>query len=556
MLFLGITYQNEMKQILQNLRSGETLLADVPAPRPGSGQILIRTRRSLVSLGTERSLVEFGRAGLLSKARQQPEKVRQVLDKMRTDGVLPTLEAVFKKLDEPLPLGYCNAGVVVSAGAGVTDLKPGDRVASNGSHAEFVCVPRHLAAPVPDGVSHEEATFTVIGAIALQGVRLVKPELGECVVVVGLGLVGLLAAQLLRLSGCRVIGYDFDEAKVNLARTFGVDAFTVGEEGDPVGRVLESTGGVGADAVVITASTRSNRVIAEAARMSRKRGRIVLVGVVGLEINRSDFYEKELTFQVSCSYGPGRYDEDYEQRGIDYPLPYVRWTENRNFQAILGMLADGRLQVMQLISEVVALEDYRHIYNALGGGKIASLLRYPDDAEPATVIRLKEGGGVPESGGVAVAGAGNFTRMTVLPALKKAGVTPLSIVSAKGVSGTGMAQKYGISQSTTVYEDVLKDDGVGGVIITTRHDLHAKMALSALEASKHVLVEKPLCLNWQELAKITRFYQAPSTKNNAPTTGDNAPSTKHQEQSTKHQTQIHPPSPSATTAGSHPSCRK
>ncbi|MCC5808677.1 MAG: bi-domain-containing oxidoreductase [Opitutales bacterium] len=496
-----------MKQILQSLRNGETALESVPVPQVSAGSVLVRTRRSLVSLGSERTLVEFGRAGILAKVRQQPEKVKVVLDKMRSDGVLPTLEAVFHKLDEPIPLGYCNVGEVVAVGAGVKDLRVGDRLASNGPHAEYVCVPRHLAAPVPDSVSDEEATFTVIGSIALQGVRLVRPELGETVVVVGLGLVGLLAAQLLRLSGCRVIGYDFDANKVNLAKSFGIDAFVAGGESNPVARVMNSTGGVGADAVVITASTRSNTVIAESARMSRKRGRIVLVGVVGLEINRSDFYEKELTFQVSCSYGPGRYDEDYEQKGLDYPLPYVRWTENRNFQAILGMLADRRLEVTPMISEVVALEEYDRIYNDLGGGKIASLLRYPDNANPATVIRLTRTGGYPDHGGVAVVGAGNFTRMTVLPGLKKVGSTPVSIVSAKGVSGTGLAKKYGIPQSTTVYEDVLKDSGVAGVIITTRHDLHAEMALAALKAGKHVLVEKPMCLNWKELAEITRFYQ-------------------------------------------------
>ena len=327
-----------MKQIIQDLKSGATVLEEVPVPQVKNGYVLIRTSRTLVSLGTERMLVEFGKANLIDKARQQPDKVKQVLDKIRTDGLMPTLEAVFNKLGQPLPLGYCNVGTVIEVGKGVSEFQVGDRVASNGNHAEFVCVPRNLCAKVPDNVSDEEAAFTVIGSIALQGIRNLNPQLGETIVVIGLGLIGLVAAQLLKANGCRVIGIDFDPGKIKLAREKGITAFNPAMEGDSVHFIKDLTGDVGADGILITASSKSDDVIHQACEMTRKRGRIILVGVIGLNMRRDDFYKKELTFQVSCSYGAGRYDEDYENKGRDYPLPYVRWTEKRNFVALEGML--------------------------------------------------------------------------------------------------------------------------------------------------------------------------------------------------------------------------
>ncbi|MEM9261591.1 MAG: zinc-binding alcohol dehydrogenase, partial [Bacteroidota bacterium] len=344
------------------------------------GQVLIRTHRSLVSRGTEKMLVDFGKANYLEKARSQPEKVKQVLDKIKSDGLRPTLEAVFRKLGEPLPLGYCNAGEVIGVGAGVSGFKVGDRVVSNGHHAEIVSVPENLVAKIPDGLSYEEASFTVIGAIALQGIRLIEPSFGETVVVTGLGLIGLMAAQLLQANGCQVIGLDFDQRKVDLAASWGITALNVGGQ-SPVDTVLQHTNGVGADAVLITASTKSDAVISQAAQMSRRRGRIVLVGVIGLNIQRSDFYEKELSFQVSCSYGPGRYDDAYENKGLDYPIGYVRWTENRNFQTVLEAIASKKVDVKPLITEVVDLEDYLEIYEHLNAAdSIASIIRYPAPA--------------------------------------------------------------------------------------------------------------------------------------------------------------------------------
>ena len=297
-----------MKQIIQCLKTGQTILEEVPSPKVNRGEVLIKTSYSLVSLGTERMIVEFSKASLIQKIRQQPDKVRQVLDKIKSDGLLPTLEAVFNKLDEPIPLGYCNVGRVIAVGDDVTEFIIGDKVASNGHHAEFVCVPQNLVVKVPENVSDTEASFTVIGAIGLQGIRLCKPTLGESIVVLGLGLIGLLTAQLLRANGCSVIGIDYDQDKLDLASQFGVQTINPSCVDDIVKLVLEITNGIGADGVIITASTKSKAVISQAAQMSRKRGRIVLVGVTGLTLNRSDFYEKELTFQVSCSYGPGRYD--------------------------------------------------------------------------------------------------------------------------------------------------------------------------------------------------------------------------------------------------------
>ena len=311
-----------MKQVLQNLKDGSTEVADVPCPRVGHGQLLIRTTRTLVSAGTERMLVDFGKAGFIAKARQQPDKVRMVLDKVRTDGLMPTIEAVRNKLDQPMPMGYCNVGEVVEVGAGVSGFAVGDRVASNGRHAEMVAVPVNLCARVPDTVSDEAAAFTVLGAIALQGIRLVQPTLGETVVVTGLGLIGLVTVQLLKAQGCRVLGLDFDSDKLALARRFGAEVIDLKSGADPVSAAVAFARGRGVDAVIITASTQSNEPVHQAALMCRKRGRIVLVGVVGLELSRADFYEKEISFQVSCSYGPGRYDPSYEEQGHDYPLGF------------------------------------------------------------------------------------------------------------------------------------------------------------------------------------------------------------------------------------------
>lgn len=497
-----------MKQIIQDLKKGSTILEEVPAPLIRRGHVLIKTHRSLVSLGTEKMLVEFGKGNLISKARQQPEKVKQVIDKIKTEGLMPTLEAVFNKLDEPLPLGYCNAGEVIAVGDDVYEFKVGDRVASNGHHAEVVCIPKNLVAKIPDNVSYDEAAFTVIGAIGLQGIRLVNPTFGETIVVVGLGLIGLITAELLIANGCKVIGFDFDEKKVKLAHEKGVLAFNASKV-NTVATVEALTSNTGCDAVIITASTKSNDVISQSAQMSRKRGRIVLVGVIGLDIQRSDFYKKELSFQVSCSYGPGRYDEDYEQKGIDYPLPYVRWTQKRNFEAILHAVSTGKLNVKPLISEVIELENYLQIYNDMNGGSIASILKYPvkDGSHFSSVVEVSVAASKPAKGVIGIIGAGNFTKMTVMPAMKNSGAYFKYISSAGGLTARSLSNKYKIAFSTTDYKEILNDAEVDTVIITTRHNLHATMVADSLKAGKHVFVEKPLALNTAQLNDIITVQQ-------------------------------------------------
>jgi len=501
-----------MKQIIQNLKTGETYLEEIPLPQPGAGQILIQTTHSLVSLGTERMLVEFSKANLLQKAQQQPERVKQTLDKIKSNGLMPTLETIYKRLEEPLPLGYCNAGIVIATGKGVTGFAAGDRVASNGKHAEYVCVPQNLVVKIPGGVTNEEATFTVIGSISLQGIRLCNPAIGETIVVVGLGLVGLLTVQMLQANGCRVIGIDIDNSKCELARKWGIMALNSEMGDDPVKIVLEVTEGVGADGVIITASSKSSDIVSHAAQMSRKRGRIILVGVIGLNLNRAEFYEKELTFQVSCSYGPGRYDDNYEQKGIDYPLPFVRWTEKRNFEAVLWAIGTGSLKVRELITETVELAEYHKVYDTIGKSRsIASIIKYPvipdeNYITPSNTIELNHqsfGGTKAVAGFI---GAGNFTKMTMLPSLKGSGAGFKYIASSGGVSGTALAKKFGFAFSTTDYEKILNDTEVDTVFITTRHNSHPKFVVEALKAGKNVFVEKPLAIDNDQLNGIIDVY--------------------------------------------------
>ena len=497
-----------MKQIIQDLKKGDTILEEVPVPKAKAGSVLIKTTRSLVSLGTERMLVDFGKANFLDKARQQPDKVKMVLDKVKTDGLKPTLDAVFNKLGQPLPLGYCNVGEVVAVGKGVTEFQIGDRVASNGNHAEYVCIPKNLVAKIPDNVSDEEAAFTVIGAIGLQGIRLLNPTFGETIVVVGLGLIGLVTAELLLANGCNVIGFDYDAKKVALAKEKGIVAINPGEGTDQVKFLENYTNGVGADGVIITASNKSNEIISQSAQMCRKRGRIILVGVIGLDISRADFYEKEISFQVSCSYGPGRYDDNYEQKGQDYPIGYVRWTEKRNFEAILNAISKKVLKVEPLITERISLNDYQSIYGNMNNpNSIASILIYDNNAEQKSVVALDQRSFKAQRGVIGIVGAGNFTSSTILPNLKKIQSNIKYIASSGGLTGTIMAKKYAISNSTTDYAEILKDEEVDLVLITTRHNMHAPMVLEAIKAGKSVFVEKPLAIREAEMEEIIAAYK-------------------------------------------------
>ena len=496
-----------MKQIIQDLKKGDTILEEIPVPRVKYGCVLIQTTRTLVSLGTERMLVDFGKANFIQKAKQQPDKVKMVLEKVKTDGLRPTMEAVFNKLGQPLTLGYCNVGKVVAIGKGVTEFSVGDRVASNGNHAEYVCVPKNLVAKVPDNVTDEEAAFTVVGAIGLQGIRLLKPTFGETIVVVGLGLIGLITGELLLANGCNVIGFDFDPEKIRIAKEKGIIAINPSEGTDQVKFVESFTDGIGVDGVIITASNKSNEIISQSANMCRKRGRIILVGVIGLDISRADFFEKEITFQVSCSYGAGRYDEEYEQKGHDYPIGYVRWTEKRNFEAVLNAISKKNLNVISLITDRVPLNDYMKIYGNMSNSKsIASILEYTTFEEQKTTIKLVEKSFQGMKGVVGIIGSGNFTSSTILPNLKKISTNIKYIASSGGLSSTIMAKKHNIANSTSDYHQILNDDDVDLVLVTTQHHMHAKMAIEAINAGKSVFVEKPLAMNKKELDQIIEAY--------------------------------------------------
>lgn len=513
-----------MKQILQSLRTGKTEVADVPCPAVRSGHLLIRTTRTLVSAGTERMLVSFGQASLLGKARAQPEKVRQVLDKIRTDGLAPTLEAVFNKLGEPLPLGYCNVGVVMDVGDDVAGFATGDRVISNGRHAEVVSVPKNLCCKIPEAVSDEEAAFTVIGAIGLEGIRLAQPTLGEAVVVTGLGLIGLVTVQMLRAQGCRVLGIDYDATKLALAKGFGADVVNLADSEDPISAARSFSRGRGVDAVLITASTKSNEPVHQGATMCRKRGRIVLVGVTGLALSRADFYEKELSFQVSCSYGPGRYDPTYEEKGIDYPVGFVRWTEQRNFEAVLDLLADRRVDVRSLISHRFRIDQAEDAYRLVAGDapSLGILLEYAaPDEQPDAVLRVRTieltqpRNTTPAQSGNHVSGAvlgfigsGNYATAVLIPAFKAAGARLRVVASSGGFSAAHAGRKYGFEATTTDTDGVLADTEVDAVVITTRHHNHAELVRAALIGGKHVFVEKPLALSSDELDSIGAAHTA------------------------------------------------
>ena len=517
-----------MKQILQSLKNGKTEVAEVPCPAVKRGHLLVRSSRTLVSVGTERMLVDFGKAGWIEKARQQPDKVRMVLDKIKTDGLMPTIESVLNKLDQPLPLGYCNVGRVLEAGSGLVGYAPGDRIASNGKHAEAVCVPVNLTARVPDNVSDDEAAFTVLGAIALQGIRLIQPTLGETVVVTGLGLIGLVTVQLLRSHGCRVLGLDFDPEKLALARKFGAETVSLAAGEDPVKAAQAYSRGRGVDGVIITAATKSNEPMHQAALMCRKRGRIVLVGVTGLELSRADFFEKEITFQVSCSYGPGRYDPNYEEKGNDYPVGFVRWTEQRNFEAILDMMSDGRLDVKPLISHRFAIEEAEKAYELVGGAgpSLGILLEYPANSakSDATVrqstvaIPASTKGSAPSVPGASIGlvGSGNYATAVLIPAFKAAGARLRTVASSAGVSGLHAGRKYGFEQTTTDSDSIFADASVNALVVATRHDNHASMVVKALRAGKNIFVEKPIALTESELEEIETAHADAAAKGKAP----------------------------------------
>jgi threonine dehydrogenase-like Zn-dependent dehydrogenase/predicted dehydrogenase len=508
-----------LRQIVQSLKSGKIEVVNLPVPALNDGHLLIKTHRTLVSAGTERMLLEFGKAGLIEKALMQPDKVRLVMNKIKTDGLQPALDTVFNKLDQPLPLGYCNVGVAMEVGKGVTGFDVGVRVVSNGKHAEVVCVPMNLCAKVPNNVSDDEAAFTVLASVALQSIRLVKPTLGETVVVTGLGLIGLLTVQLLRAHGCRVLGLDFDPVKLELAAQFGAEVVDLASNQDPLKAAEIYSRGRGVDAVIVAAASKSSDPIHQAALMCRKRGRIVLVGVTGLELSRDDFFKKELTFQVSSSYGPGRYDPNYEEKGQDYPVGYVRWTEQRNFEAVLDMMADGRLDVIPLISHRFDIEDADKAYELVANDvkSLGILFNYPRidirsfERTTAIVDIAKNQTGKSEALkarlNLSFLGAGNYANAVLMPAFKRSNVNFSLVASNMGLSGFHAARKFGFGFTTTDPETLFTDINTDAVVITTQHDSHARLVTRGLESGKHIFVEKPLCLTLAELEDIRVAYE-------------------------------------------------
>ncbi len=503
-----------MKQVIQNDRSRATLVMEVPEPRVRSGSVLVRTSASLISAGTEKTAVDFGGKSLLQKARSRPDLVRQVLGRMVKDGIQPTLEAVVNRLEQPIPLGYSCAGVVEEAGRGAEEFSVGQRVACAGAgyanHAESVVVPKNLVVPVPDGVSFEEAAYVTLGAIALQGVRTADVRLGDSVAVIGLGLLGQLSVQILRASGCRVLGIDLDPAKVALARELGAEAAVV--RSDDVGAAVATfTGGIGVDGVIITAATSSNDPIELAGEICRDRGRVTMVGAVRMDVPRQDYYMKELELRLSRSYGPGRYDPQYEEEGHDYPIGYVRWTERRNMEEFLRLVAAGQVTPARLNSHSFPIADAEAAYRIIGGEAdepyLGILLTYPE-ARPAAPDRHRvelrpARAPAGERMGLGFIGAGSFGKTTLLPRFaRSAGVELVGIATATGPSGHSTGERFGFQFATTDAAEVLGDERVDAVVITTRHGSHAGYTARALRAGKSVFVEKPLAVDEEGLREV------------------------------------------------------
>ncbi len=504
-----------MKQIVQNMRSGKMTVAEVPRPALRGPGALVKTRCSLISAGTEKGMMDLAKKSLLGKARQRPDLVKQFLDKVKRDGLRSALTTAFARLDQPLLQGYSSAGEVIAVSEEIEGIVVGDRVACGGgsyaSHAGVAYIPRNLLVRIPEGVSYEQACQACVASVAMQAVRVGRLELGERVAVIGLGLIGQMLHQIVRANGCRVLGSDLDPSRQDLARNLGIDEACSGKE--LATRCAAFTGGRGADAVFITAATPSNEPLEQAVEISRFRGRIVGVGDFGMSITRKPFYERELEFRMSMSYGPGRYDSRYEEKGIDYPPAYVPWTEQRNMESVLDLMAQGKLNVEKLITHRFDISDAEKAYAALGGDVppeergMGVVLTYPEEPGAAHRIDLT---GAPAAGGKAVdrvgigmVGAGQYAQSMLLPSFQKMDdVNLIGVGTATGPSSEHTGKKFGFDYCTTEYEELLHDDKIQLVVVATRHDLHPVVTTAALRAGKHVFVEKPLSITEEGLADV------------------------------------------------------
>ena len=499
-----------MKQIIQDLSSGETRLVEVPVPSAGSKEILIQSSKSLISKGTEQMLVDFGRSNWISRARKQPDKVIEVLDKIKTEGFLQAYDAVKSRLEQPVILGYSNVGKVLESDD--PSFNKGDRVVSNGPHAEIISSPINLCAKVPDNVDDESAAFTIVGSIALQGVRLANPNIGETFIVFGLGLIGLITTQILHANGCKVIGIDLDQEKCNLAKSYGAEVINLSDKADVVQNINVLTKGIGADGSIITTNTNDNSPVSLSAKACRKRGRIILIGISGLELNRQDFYEKEISFQVSCSYGPGRYDESFERDGIDYPVGFVRWTENRNFQAFLDLISSGAINLKPLISNTFGITSSLEAYKAIDDSSSLGVIIDYDSSNLVAHERTIDLGETLEYEKdkviLGVLGAGNYGSRVLIPAFKKAGALNSTLVTSKGISAIFSGKKNNFSKASTSIDEILDDEKINTVAVVTRHNQHADQVIKLLNADKNVFVEKPLAINLEDLNLIEEVYSS------------------------------------------------
>lgn len=505
-----------MKQLIQNYKTGELILAEVPPPICKDEGILIETTASLVSAGTEKMIVELAKKSLLGKARARPDLVKQVIDKMKKEGIKNTLQKVFTKLDTPIPLGYSCAGRVIEIGKKVSGVNIGDRVACGGAgyanHAEINYVPKNLFVKIPDSVDDIDASFVTVGAIALQGVRQADPKLGENVAVIGLGLIGQLTVQILKANGCRVIGTDVDPWKLELAKNLGADEVCLPDE--IVKRAIAFSEGYGVDSVIITASTNSEQPIIDAAEMCRMRGRVVVVGMVNMNIPRNLYYKKELEIKLSMAYGPGRYDPLYEEKGIDYPYDLVRWTEQRNFKAFLNLVAEGKVTPKKLITHTFPFSKALKAYELLEGktkerylGIVLVYSEIKSDEKVKKVITISEKVIKTEKVNIGLIGAGNFAKSVILPTLKRIkDVQLVALATATGISAYTTGRKYAFKYVTTDVEEVFKNPEISAVIITTRHNDHAEKVLKAIKYGKHCFVEKPLAIKEEELEEIKEAY--------------------------------------------------